>query len=184
MWECGNVKMHEHPDFPFFVSPFNNFRFSPSDFRFKKMRKVEANITISQPATLVFDAFTDPVMLKGWWGVERCLIEKKKGGLYSLAWQISEKGFGYISTGVVTLYNRGHELMIDQLVYFNPEKMILGPTSLLVKFRTMDRDRTQVLLTQSRYQDGGDWDWYYDSVREAWPEVLKKLKSFVENVEM
>ena len=67
------------------------------------MRKVETHIDIHQPASKVFSAFTELHLLRGWWGVEQCLIEKKRAGIYSLAWDISEKGFHYISTGVITV---------------------------------------------------------------------------------
>ncbi len=143
------------------------------------MRKVEAAINIYQPAVKIFDAFTEQSLLKEWWGVERSLIDKKQGGIYSLAWGITEKGFQYISTGVFTIYHHGRELMVDNFVYFNPEKEILGPTWLRVKLNA-HREYTEVLVTQGGYQDGGDWDWFYDSVKDAWPKVLKSLKSFID----
>ena len=30
------------------------------------------------------------------------------------------------------------------------------------------------------YRDGPDWDWYYGSVRAAWPEVAQRVKRFLE----
>ena len=144
------------------------------------MRKVEAAIIIHQPAEKVFDAFTEPTLLKGRWGVERSLIEKKQGGLYSLAWGISNQGFQYISTGIITVYIPARELMIDNFVYFNPEKSIMGPTWLRIK---KENDYTHLQLTQGGYQDEGDWNWFYDSVKDAWPKVLKSLKQFLEGFE-
>ncbi len=145
------------------------------------MRKVEASILIHQPASKVFDAFTETALLRGWWGVERCLVEKRQGGIYSLAWDISEKGFHYISTGVITVYKPAQELLIDHFVYFNPGKQILGPTYLFVKLETNGDHQTKLQLVQGGYQLGGDWDWFYDSVKEAWPKVLENLKKFLES---
>lgn len=144
------------------------------------MRKVEAAIDIHQPASVVFDAFTSPVSLQQWWGVERCLVEHKQGGLYSLAWNISKKGIQYISTGVITVFIPGKELLIDHLVYFNPDKPILGPAYLDIKFRE-ENGTTSVVLVQGGYQEGKDWDWYYEAVKEAWPKVLVDLKKFLES---
>ena len=144
------------------------------------MRKVEAAIDIHQPASVVFDAFTSPVSLQKWWGVERCLVEHKQGGLYSLAWNISKKGIQYISTGVITVFIPGKELLIDHLVYFNPDKPILGPAYLDIKFRE-ENSITSVHLVQGGYQEGKDWDWYYEAVRDAWPKVLVDLKKFLES---
>ena len=144
------------------------------------MRKVEAAIDIHQPASVVFDAFTNPVSLQKWWGVERCLVEHKQGGLYSLAWNISKKGIQYISTGVITVFIPGKELLIDHLVYFNPDKPILGPAYLDIKFRE-ENSITSVHLVQGGYQEGKDWDWYYEAVKQAWPKVLVDLKKFLES---
>jgi len=143
------------------------------------MRKVETAIDIHQPASKVFDAFVEPALLKSWWAVENCLIEKKQGGLYSLAWEASSKRFHYVSTGIITVFIPGRELMIDHFVYFNPEKQILGPTFLSIKLQE-DNNVTALRLIQGGYQHGGDWDWFYDSVKEAWPKVLEDLKKFLE----
>src|SRR5258705_5487623 len=141
------------------------------------MRKVETAIEIHQPASKVFDAFIEPAQLKSWWAVDSCLIEKKQGGLYSLAWEASNKGFHYISTGIITVFIPGRELLIDNFVYFNPEKQILGPTFLSIRLQE-DNNFTAVRLIQGGYQYGVDWAWFCDSVKEAWPKVLEDLKNF------
>ncbi|MBI5858510.1 MAG: SRPBCC domain-containing protein [Sphingobacteriales bacterium] len=142
------------------------------------MRRVETSIEIHQPASAVFDAFVEPPVLKKWWGVESCLIEKKQGGLYSLAWETCPKGYHYVSTGIITVFIPGRELLIDHFVYFNPEKQILGPTYLSLKIEEANGN-TQLHLVQGGYQQGGDWDWFYESVRDAWPKVLQDLKKFL-----
>lgn len=143
------------------------------------MRRVENSIEISRPASVVFDAFVEPALLKKWWGVESCLVEKKQGGLYSLAWETSDKGFHYVSTGIITVFIPGKELMIDHFVYFNPEKEILGPTYISIKLQEQN-GITRLQLVQGGYQSGGDWDWFYNSVKDAWPKVLIDLKEFLE----
>jgi len=81
------------------------------------MRKVEATINIGCSSATVFSAFIEPLQLKNWWSVERCLIEAKQGGIYSLTWNINNQGFQYISTGVITVYQPAEELLIDHFVY-------------------------------------------------------------------
>jgi len=76
------------------------------------MRKVEATINIGSSSATVFNAFIEPLQLKKWWGVDRCLIETKQGGIYSLTWNINNQGFQYISTGVITVYQPAEELLI------------------------------------------------------------------------
>jgi hypothetical protein len=144
------------------------------------MRKVESTIDIHRPASAVFNAFVEPSQLKGWWQVERCLVEARQGGAYSLTWNISKQGFQYVSTGVITVYHPEKELLVDHFVYFNPEKTILGPTYLSVKLEEKNNSVTTLRLIQGGYQYGGDWDWFYEAVKDAWPKLLLGLKSFLE----
>jgi activator of Hsp90 ATPase-like protein len=143
------------------------------------MRNVEVTIDINCSARNVFNAFVDENQLKEWWQVERSLIEAKQGGIYSLAWNVTEQGFQFISTGLITIFNPGQELLIDHFVYFNPEKSILGPTYLSVKLEDAT-SFTKLKLVQGGYQRGKDWDWFYEAVKNTWPIVLAELKNFLE----
>ena len=143
------------------------------------MRKVEANIKIKATPDKVLSAFLDEKMLKEWWGVERKLIDLKPGGVYSLAWKISEAGFGFISTGIISEYIPNEKLFIKDFVYFNPERSILGPMSLSIIVKT-DDEFTHLSICQDGYQYGGDWDWYYEAVVDVWPKALEIIKDYIE----
>jgi hypothetical protein len=99
--------------------------------------------------------------------------------VYSLAWNVNKQGFQYISTGIITVFNPSKELLIDHFVYFNPEKQILGPTYLAIKFEE-NNSSTRIRLVQGGYQHGSDWDWFYEAVKDAWPKVLGDLKKYLE----
>lgn len=143
------------------------------------MKKVEVSIDIDSSPEKVIQAFMDDNMLCDWWGVERALIEKHIGGIYTLAWNISEKGFGYVSSGIIKSYDPAGLLEIGNFIYLNPERPILGPMTLTVRAEEKN-GKTQVRLCQDGYQDGPDWDWYYEAVKQAWPAVIKLLKAFLE----
>lgn len=143
------------------------------------MRKVELTQYIATSPENVIDAFTDAKMLNGWWGVERTLIDKRIGGLYTLAWGITGNGFGYVSTGIIKDYDPEGLLFIDNFVYLNPEKPFFGPMSLLVQAHKKGSS-TELLLRQDGYQNGGEWEWYYDVVKQAWPVVVQNLKNYLE----
>ncbi len=49
------------------------------------MRKTVATILIDTTPETVLNAFMNFDMLNGWWGVEKALVEKRKGGMYVLA---------------------------------------------------------------------------------------------------
>ncbi len=64
-------------------------------------RAVEAEIALQVTPRRALRAFLDPTDLRGWWGVERALVEPQIGGLYALAWGVTAQGFRYASTGIV-----------------------------------------------------------------------------------
>lgn len=140
---------------------------------------MEVTIDIQTTPEAIISAFIEPNMLNDWWGVERTRIDKKPGGLYTLAWNISDKGFGFVSTGIIKDYQPGKELIIDNLVYLNPDKPFLGPMKLTIRVKEKSK-LTELYLCQDGYQSGSDWDWYYDAVKQAWPNVLKGLKDYLE----
>ena len=144
------------------------------------MRKIESSISIQSKPDNIISAFTDFEMLHGWWGVERTLVQKKVGGLYTLAWGISDKGFGFVMNGIIDEYQLDKGLVIKNLVYLNPEKPFLGPMTLTIKAAKKEK-LTEAYLCQDGYQSGKDWDWYYEAVKSAWPDVMQTLKDYLEN---
>ena len=119
--------------------------------------------------------------LKNWWGVEKALIELKPGGLYSLVWKITNDSMGFVTTGIVAEYLPACQLKIQNMVYFSPQRSVLGPMELLV-LTTPEEIGTTLTIVQSGYQNGSDWDWYYQAVKEAWPIVSVKIKDYLEKL--
>lgn len=60
--------------------------------------------------------FLDENMFRKWWDVHCLLIEKQAGGIYSPAWGITAKGFGFVLTGIAERYEPNGLLEIAQLV--------------------------------------------------------------------
>lgn len=145
------------------------------------MRNVESDIAIAVSPEKVIRGFTDADMLKSWWGVERSLIELKTGGLYTIAWGISDKGILYVSSGIIKEYDPAYLLHIEKYIYLNPGRSFLGPQELKIHAMSSGNGCT-VILTQGPYPENSsdDWDWYYEAVSDAWPKVLTTLKKFLE----
>ena len=143
------------------------------------MKKVEVILEIHTIPSRVIEAFTIDAMLRAWWDVERTLIEKRIGGSYTLAWNITDKGFGFVSTGIIKNYIPDSVLEVDNFIYLNPGISILGPMKLTVHAKEKGNG-TELYVCQDGYQTGRDWDWYYNAVQEAWPAVLNKLKEYLE----
>ena len=145
------------------------------------MRKTEASVDISLSREDVLDVFIKQEHLRKWWGVRRSLIELKKGGLYSLVWQSNDQYVDYVSAGVIAEYLPACQLKIDKMFYVNPQRSVLGPMELLILATPEDNNITRLTVIQSGYKHGADWDWLYEAVRKAWPEMLGKIKSYLED---
>ncbi|HMB94137.1 MAG TPA: SRPBCC domain-containing protein [Rhodothermales bacterium] len=144
------------------------------------MRTVQADIQLAVTSRKAINAFLDGAALQAWWGGERALVQPCEGGLYALTWNVSEAGFGFVTTGIITELDPAARLQIEQYTYFNPARDILGPMTLDVEARPTSDEHTLLRVTQDGYQDGADWDWYYASVLEAWPVVLESIKAYLE----
>jgi len=143
------------------------------------MRKVEVAIDINTKPAEVIKAFVEDDMLRNWWKTDRTFIEKRVGGVYTLAWNITEHGFGFVSTGIINQYVPDSTLVVGNLIYLNPSKPLLGPMTLTI-LAIEDSGQTTLYLSQDGYQDGADWDWYYEAVNQAWPAVVQTLKEYLE----
>lgn len=144
------------------------------------MRRVEISIDLDFTPQEVLEAFVQQEHLNAWWGVSRSLIELKRGGIYSLIWQNTDQCVDYVTTGIITEYLPACQLKVEKMVYVNPQRPILGPMELLVLATPEGSNLTRLTIIQSGYQVGAEWDWLYETVQKAWPEVLGKLKSYLE----
>ncbi len=148
-----------------------------------KGRVVESKFAINNlDPFLCIAAFTENTHLSAWWGVSKSLIELRAGGIYSLAWLHDESGFSFISSGLVRSYRAGHHLILDRLIYMNPAIKILGPMSLDIRI-SHDGNTDWLRVIQSGYQEGTDWDWYYEAVRIGWPKALGLLEDYLTKLE-
>lgn len=146
------------------------------------MRSVEASITVAATPDEVLSQFLNLESMRGWWGVERGLVEARAGGVWAVAWGISSAGFHYASTGIIKEYRPGQRLSFDQMLYFNPERPILGPMQISIVVEEHQKG-CEIEVRQTGYGEGDDWDWYYQAVVEGWPMALESLKRYVEGEE-
>jgi uncharacterized protein YndB with AHSA1/START domain len=146
---------------------------------FSTMKKIEVVTDIKTTPARAISAFTDFEALRQWWNVDRSLIDKQVNGVYVLAWNIRDSGFGYISAGVIAKYDPDSLLVIDKFVYMNPDKPFFGPMTLTIK-ATPKNDQVELYICQDGYGDGSDWDWYYKAVKQAWPVVAQAIKNYLE----
>jgi uncharacterized protein YndB with AHSA1/START domain len=143
------------------------------------MREVRAEIEVAAAPQAVLSAFTEVDAMREWWGVDRGLVEHRVGGVWALTWEVTEKGFRYAQTGVIQALRPGELLHIGSLLYLSPERPILGPMELTVAVVPQE-PFSRLTVFQTGYQEGADWDWYYNAVTEAWPRTLPLVKQYLE----
>ena len=144
------------------------------------MRAVEAKCQIDAAPNMVLPEFVNVESMKKWWGADRGFIEAKEGGVWFVAWTDLESGFKYVSSGIVSKYDPNQIVEISNFVNLNPDYPVFGPMTLTFTAKAVDGG-CELQVRQSGYQEGEAWDWYHDAVTEAWPEVLKTFKTYVES---
>jgi hypothetical protein len=93
------------------------------------------------------------------------------------------QGFGYVALcGTIGALDPRRRLEVQQLVYFNREREVLGPMGLTFEIDDSE-PQSRLTVVQDGYGDGPDWDWYYQLVMENWPKALGGLKEYLERPE-
>ena len=146
-----------------------------------ELKFVKQHIQISSSAERILEAFVRIEDLSKWWGVEKCNIELKKGGLYILLWGVSENGVKYTSTGIVESFISDRILHIRDAAYISTDRPILGPVEMILKVESIEENSSKLFVEQGPYpQINKHWNWYYESVEEGWKNVLPNLKKYLE----
>jgi len=146
-------------------------------------RYVLSEIRINAKAPVIIDALVDYKHLKEWWGVDSAFIQKKDGGLYCLTWLRSVDGIKFISTGRINLLNSRSHLHLEDMLYINSERPILGPFTIM--FDVEEHENYSMLrVRQNGFEKGNNdnWEWYYKAVTDGWPEALIMLKKYIEKL--
>jgi Activator of Hsp90 ATPase homolog 1-like protein len=120
------------------------------------VRDVTAEIRIAAKPADVLRAFLELKALKQWWGVDRALVEQRPGGVWALAWERSDRGFRYVTVGIIHSYQAGEYPHIEKMLYFHPDYMM----DLNVAVKTAGNE-TLLIVLQEGYQSGAVRDWYY-----------------------
>ena len=145
-------------------------------------KRIISEIRIKSKAKVILEALLELEHLKQWWGVDSCFIQPKDNGLYCLTWLKSVDGIKFISTGRIGLYNPRSHLHLEDMLYINSEKPILGPFT--IRFDVEEKDHYSILtvIQNGFIKNGGElWDWYYRAVSDGWPEALIILKKYLES---
>ncbi len=143
-------------------------------------RFVESEIRIKADAETILSAFVDVDKMKDWWGVDSGFIEKKDGGLYTITWLRSKHGIKFISTGRIKLFDRKSHLSLEDMLYLNSEKPILGPFTITYTVES-HRGYSILKVKQTGFKKGEINEWYYHAVLDGWPEALIMVKKYLES---
>lgn len=142
-------------------------------------RSIISDIRIRCKAEKIIDAFINIPKMKEWWGVDEGYIEPRDGGLYTLTWMRTKEGFKFISTGRINLYNYRSHLYLEDILYLNYERSILGPFT--IKYDVEEKSNYSILsVKQNGFGKGKEWDWYYNATTEGWSQALIMLKNYLE----
>lgn len=124
----------------------------------------------------VFAAWTDPRLLKQWWGpidsiVTDVEVDLRVGGQYRLGIQVSTQAI-YVVHGVYQVIQPPHKLVFTWR-WENPE-MDIGTSLVSIEFRAKG-NRTELQLTHERLPTPETRLQH----NEGWESILEKLKRFL-----
>ena len=131
--------------------------------------------TFNAPRERVFDAWTDPEVLREWWSAMPTMkptlaeVDLREGGRYRLGMQDSESGREHVVVGEYREVRRPEGLAYTWTWEGSPE-LTGGETLVEIEFRE-DGDGTEVVLThtglpteESRGQHAHGWNGCFDSL--------------------
>lgn len=140
---------------------------------------VESDIRIHSNAEEILKALVDQEKLSDWWGVADSFIEQKDGGLYTLTWMKSYAGIKFISTGRIRLFDKRSHLHLEDVLYLNYERPIIGPFKILYDVEKFN-GYSILKVRQTGFQKGPEHNLYIKAVQEGWPQALVMLKTYLE----
>jgi uncharacterized protein YndB with AHSA1/START domain len=126
-------------------------------------RAIRKEVFIAAAPEHVYRAFLEPEQLQRWFAAQ-VTLDERIGGRFSYRWRS-----GDAISGVIVDLVPSRLLVMDW-----DEGEGKGDTRLTVEF-IPDGDGTRVLLTDSGFGTGDDWDALYDGVDSGWSDLLAAL---------
>lgn len=142
-------------------------------------RFIQSEIRINAAKEEILNAFLDPLHLANWWGVNKAYVEKKDGGLYTLAWMPTGQGYKFVSTGQINTYSKRSHLHLEKMLYLNYERPILGPFT--IQYNVEERDGYNILsVKQNGFSKEPHNEWLYENSKDGWAQALILVKNYLE----
>lgn len=143
------------------------------------MRAIEAKIVVNVAPDKALSEFLNMQGIQQWWGATGGLIDAKEGGVWSLHWKEDAGSFKYVQSGLISKYDPGRILEISNYIYLHPEHPTFGPMVLTFAVSKV-ANGTEVMVRQDGYLYTESWNWYYDAVTLAWPQVLEQYADYLQ----
>jgi uncharacterized protein YndB with AHSA1/START domain len=130
-------------------------------------RTIRKEVFIAAAPERVFRAFLEPEQLQRWFAAQATLDERI-GGKFNYRWASGEGVDGVIV-----------DLVPSRLLVMDwDEGEGKGDTRLTVEL-IPDGDGTRLVLTNSGFGAGEDWDSLYDGVDSGWRDLLQALNTWI-----
>ncbi|MFC6733373.1 MULTISPECIES: SRPBCC domain-containing protein [unclassified Haladaptatus] len=140
-------------------------------------RVIHATVTVPASRDAVWDAWTTEAGLRSFFAPD-CTVELEPMGAYELFFDLdADEGLRGGEGNVVLAIEPKRMLSFTWNAPPRLPSVRDQRTSVVVRFRDLPNDRTQVTLTHSGWGEGPNWTKAYDYFVEAWSEtVLPRLK--------
>ncbi len=142
-----------------------------------EVRKLDLSVDVAAPPLEVWSAWTDPALLRQWWGVREARVDLRIGGVYDLEFPSQGDAITNGSQGCRILsYVPGRLL---SFTFEAPAHLDLGRdhTWVVVGFESADVGTT-ASLEHCGFLSGEKWDEAREYFRRAWRRSLHRLQNF------
>jgi uncharacterized protein YndB with AHSA1/START domain len=131
-------------------------------------RTIRKELFIAAAPERVYRAFLEPEQLQRWFAAQ-VTLDERVGGRFRYRWSSGESVEGVIV-----------DLVASRLLVMDwDEGDDKGDTRLIVEL-VPDGDGTRLVLTDSGFGTGDDWDALYDGVDSGWSDLLAALAAWLE----
>lgn len=147
-----------------------------------KMRDIDIQVVIANPAEQVFQAWLNPNLLERWL-VHKANVEPAVGGAYELFWD--EKNLELNSTRGcrITDIVRNRELSFSWRGPQPYSELMGDRTQVFIRLEPRGDEGTLLRFVHTGWGAGPEWERARQWQAQLWREAIENLKNMLENTE-
>ncbi len=144
-------------------------------------RRLEAEIDLAARPERVFDALVTPSAVRDWWAAARVVVVPRRGGVWAAAWGAEEDDPDYVTTAVMSEFERPRRLTLTDYDYRAKGGPAPFAGEIVTRFEITPADYgAHLRVTQTGFPADSSADEFYEACRKGWRDTLEGLRRHLE----